>query len=216
MITRDRGGELGARNAEVRRNIEDPAQLHSMVTGSGDASVLNRFQEGFSRQPITHGQVRSHGQFGVPDVLGRHVSAHLIGQQPDVVSCPDQFDHRQIDRDEVREVVEPEKPSEIVGVARHLSRVPLRELGDDARRGGAHVMHMQFSLGQTCDERIETAHGCVSKRRAEASCCAIRRRARSTGSIRTVPRATYRTADSGESVGTFATSRSAICSMWAR
>src|SRR5215217_9313148 len=42
MITRDRGGELGARNAEVRRNIEDPAQLHSMVTGSGDASVLNR------------------------------------------------------------------------------------------------------------------------------------------------------------------------------
>src|SRR5215212_7544393 len=55
MIARDRGGHLGARDAEVRRNIEDPAQLHSMVTGSGDAGVLNRFQEGFSRQLITHG-----------------------------------------------------------------------------------------------------------------------------------------------------------------
>src|SRR5829696_817132 len=55
MITRDRGGHFGARDAEVRRNIEDPAQLHSIVTGSGDAGVLNRFQEGFSRQLITHG-----------------------------------------------------------------------------------------------------------------------------------------------------------------
>src|SRR5687767_9347057 len=39
------------------------------------------------------------------------------------------------------------------------------------------------------------------KRRAEASCSASRRRARISGSTRTLPNTTYRTAAAGESVG---------------
>ena len=63
--------------------------------------------------------------------------------------------------------------------------------------------------------RVLTQRGLsqAPKRRADASCSACRRKARISGSMRTVPSTTYRTAAVGESVGTLSISNCAICRM---
>ena len=53
------------------------------------------------------------------------------------------------------EVAEGEEVGERVRVVRHLARVPGRQLGDDARRGRADVVHVQLGLGQAGDESGE-------------------------------------------------------------
>ena len=47
------------------------------------------------------------------------------------------------------------------GSVGHLgaARVPLRELGDDAGRGRADVVDVQFGLRQSGDEVAQIAHG---------------------------------------------------------
>ena len=45
-----------------------------------------------------------HGQLRVPDLLGRQLLGHLVGERPHVLRIANQVDDRQVDLDEVREI----------------------------------------------------------------------------------------------------------------
>ena len=104
-----------------------------------------------------------HRQLRVADLLAGELAGHLVGQDPDVLRLADQVDHRQVDLDEMPEVAELEVRRQRVEVGRHrgAARVPGGQLGDDPRRRGAHVVHVQLHLGQAGDEGVEVGQdGC--------------------------------------------------------
>ena len=74
------------------------------------AGVLDRLEERFGRQAIADRDVWRHGQFGVADVLGRHVGRDLVRDQTHVLGSLDQVHDCQIVPDEVWEVLEDEVP----------------------------------------------------------------------------------------------------------
>ena len=98
--------------------------------------------------------VRRAGELGVPEVLGGHVAAHLVGEGPHVLGGPDQRDHREVDLDEVGEVPELEEPAQGLRVAGHDAGVSLRELADDPGRGGSDVVDVELRLGEPGDELL--------------------------------------------------------------
>ena len=151
-------GRVGRGQARLPRDVVDPAQHQPEVALDRDPGVLDRLGVGLDRHPAVvgvraHRGVRRAGELGVPQPLaGGHLAADLVGEVADVLGGADQVDDREVDLDEVREVAELEEPAQLVGVARHRARVPLGELGDDPRRGGADVVHVQLGLGQPGDE----------------------------------------------------------------
>src|SRR5215204_3269080 len=107
------------------------------------------------------------------------------------------------------------KPSEIA--TGPLSQVGIALFGwhapwvEEPRMGRKFGHHERLRVSKT--PHVSESAGEVHQptRRAEASCSASRRRARISGSTRTLPNTTYRTAAAGESVGRLSISNCAIC-----
>ena len=158
MIKSNGRGELRGWLAEVGRNVEDPPQLQAMVTTCRLAGVLDRFQEGLRWQVIADRGVRGHCEFGVTDVLGRHVGRDLVGDQPHILGSFDQVDDREIVPDEVGEVGEDEESREFLGIARNSSWVSRCQLRHHTLGHRADVMDVQLSFGETGNEVLGDRH----------------------------------------------------------
>jgi hypothetical protein len=125
---------VGPRDAELTRDVVDPAEHDPEVALGRHPGVLDRLGERLDRDPGEHGGVRRAGQLGVPNLLHlRHLASDLEGEQAYVLGRADQVDDSEVDLDEVGEVAEGEELGQGLGVAGHDTRVAGCQLGDDTR-----------------------------------------------------------------------------------
>ena len=152
VIEGDPQRAVGALQAQLAGDVEDPAQHDAEVALGGHPSVLDGLDELLGRDATHDRGVRRDGQLGVPDVLRRHLGRDLVRQQPHVLAGPDQVDDRQVDLDEVGEVAEPEVVGQLLGIGRHGPGVTLGQPGHDRGRRRPDVVHVQLGLRQPGDE----------------------------------------------------------------
>ncbi len=92
-----------------------------------------------------------------PPCPGRPRRSHA-----NVVGRANQVDHREVDLDEVREVAE--RRRRVGGRHRGVAATG-GELGDDPRRGGPHLVHMQPGLGSAAMKSRTVSGPCAPRRR---------------------------------------------------